>query len=136
MTNKKSDDFEWQRDATAEEYENIVAPEDSWGRTYIAYKAGADWARDFIESQRGTKDLFTEIAKLQARVKELEGELEFYATGAHVKRETIRGRVIEYDVDAGPLYEHYEEYIHNEFPPGKRARQALASLGEKGDDCE
>jgi hypothetical protein len=63
--------------------------------------------------------------KLQEENKKLREALEFYACGNHMRKETVRGRIIEYDVDAGPLHEVYEEYIHNEYPPGRTAQQAL-----------
>lgn len=43
------------------------------------------------------------------------------------KTQTVRGQIIEYDVDAGPLYDYYEVPMTDD---GTMARQAIAKFEE------
>jgi hypothetical protein len=50
--------------------------------------------------------------------------LEFYANGNHFEIIRTRGQVIEYDVDAGPLYNYEENLLQKD--SGEKAQQNLA----------
>lgn len=49
------------------------------------------------------------IKDLEQKLKEAQAIIMFYTKSGETRE--VRGRIIEYDVDAGPLYERYEEPI-------------------------
>jgi hypothetical protein len=68
-----------------------------------------------------------EHMKLTPEVRGLIEALEFYKHSGKTK--TIRGKIIEYDVDVGPLYESYEMPYCDE---GQTARRALKPFEKEG----
>lgn len=74
-----------------------------------------------IQKNFALRSAEAQLAEKDARIKELENALRFYAETSG-RTQTVRGRVIEYDVDAGPLYEHYEVPLCDD---GTVARSAL-----------
>lgn len=96
-----------------------------------ADKRMKNWRDGYANISKRLKESQSEIESLKAVLASAVDALEFYAHSGHVRRETIRGRIIEYDVDSGPLYEHYEQHVQSEFPPGKKAQKALSTLKTK-----
>lgn len=64
------------------------------------------------------------FAASNERTSKLVEALRFYAECRHYKAEKVYGEIIEYDVDAGPLRDTYEEVLPTE-ERGRTAKQAL-----------